>query len=70
MILAEIQLTEKERSISFAGGENWGDIIVIPKCPICAKYIKTGKVKGNGRLHFEGWICKQHGEIEPPFITL
>lgn len=44
-------------------------LLVMPKCPECAKFIKCGTVKErfDGRLVFKGFICAVHGEVEPPW---
>ena len=43
-----------------------GNLLVMPVCPECHKFIKMGRVlMSDSAMKFEGFICKTHGEIEP-----
>ena len=43
------------------------DHYVIPHCPNCGRFIKTGSiwVNGAGNTKAKGFNCKKCGEIEP-----
>jgi len=44
-----------------------GDIYVLRCCPICNRFLKTGKLSVNRLcdVKLEGWVCKKHGEVKP-----
>lgn len=44
-----------------------GCIGVIPRCPKCGRWIKTGNVFSNilGDVRFENWLCAQCGMVIP-----
>lgn len=56
------------KSWIFFKGETKHELIgVYCRCPECSKYIKRGIMLINkcGEVKFQGFVCKQHGEIQP-----
>ena len=62
-------ITEKEWKLNFVHYEASGEhIAVYRKCPECCRYLKKGELWTNmdGEVaKLKGWICREHGEIEP-----
>jgi len=51
----------------FEGETEHETIGVYCRCPECGKYVKRGNMlmNGLGEVKFKGFVCKQHGEIQP-----
>jgi len=58
---------DKKAWMFFEGETECETIGVYCRCTECSKYVKRGKMLMNiiGEVKFEGFICKQHGEIQP-----
>jgi len=65
------QVYEDKKAWMFFDGETECETIgVYCRCPECGRYVKRGSMFMNnmlGRVKFEGFVCKIHGEIEPYF---
>ena len=62
--------TERIRFVSFYDGE-YGTIIVFPYCPVCGNRTQIWMVpinKWDDNPSFEGWVCKNHGEVKPEWM--
>ena len=49
---------------------NYEDLHVVRRCNQCGRYVTEGKVfkRFDASLCFEGWVCKEHGEIVPFWV--
>ena len=62
------KIYEDKKNWIFFKGETKHELIwVYCKCPECSKYVKQGIILINrrGEIKFQGFVCKQHGEIQP-----
>jgi len=62
------RIYEDTKAWIYFKGENESETIgVYCRCPKCARYVKRGVLLMNkmGEIKLEGFICKQHGEIQP-----